>query len=398
LGGCLDLLALPDAPTLARELICLGAEQGTRAVFLDTETTGMGGSAMAFVVGLAWIDGASVRAAQWTLTRVGGEAELLADMLGTLRTLDPRPLVTFNGRSFDVPLLRLRANRHGLCARVLEGDHVDLLHGARRLQRGRGANCRLQTLERLLLGIERRGDIDSAEIPEVFWTWLRAPQDLSAQRRLQAVCDHNLVDIVSLPALASCLAEMVREPGDLDRARRSARHLQAIGAEEQARLVLARWVEPGLADLRARGSGWREAALELANLERRAGRIEQAAACWREAHRSDPGCPVAAEAWAKHLEHGERAFEAALQVARASRLPCERRIARLERRIERARTDPSTSAPEAPPPAAPLPAQPPGPPHATGKPLRSAAPRSAAELLSVVEDGSGARMRYRLLR
>lgn len=165
LGGCLDRLALPVAPALARDLVCLGAEQGTRAVFIDTETTGMNGAAVPFVIGLAWYEGPVVRVAQWTLSRLSGEAELLADVFGTLRAIGPAPLVSFNGSSFDVPMLRVRARRFGLCERVLDGDHLDLLHGARRLHRGRGRDCRLTTLERDLLGVHRRGDINSAEIP-----------------------------------------------------------------------------------------------------------------------------------------------------------------------------------------------------------------------------------------
>ncbi|PRQ02239.1 Chromosome partition protein Smc [Enhygromyxa salina] len=364
LGGCLDRLELPGASELARDLVCLGAAQGSRAVFIDTETTGLGSASVPFVVGVAWHEGASLRVGQWTLSRLGGEAELLADLLAKLRTLGADPLVSFNGASFDLPLLRLRARRYGLCDRILDVDHVDLLHPARRMQRGRSQDCRLSTLERDLLALCRRGDIDSAEIPAVFWAWLRAPADLRAQRRLRAVCEHNLVDLVTLPALAARLAHDIREPGDLDRARRSVRHLIKFGAEDQARMLLARWVEAGLeagltGGLEAGLTGgltggltagpdpgrdprWREAALELAQLERRAGARERAATLWQAAWRGDPGCPAASEAWAKHLEHHAGNFGEALRVARASRLPCPRRIARLERRLSRQRSSAAT--------------------------------------------------------
>ncbi|MFO7561979.1 MAG: ribonuclease H-like domain-containing protein [Enhygromyxa sp.] len=456
LGGCLDRLALPSAAALARDLVCLGAREVDRAVFLDTETTGLG-STVPFMVGIAWVGdisgpprqhrpSASLRSVhpchpgeagceppgeagqlhcvQWTMTRVSGEAELLADLLARLEALRPAPLVSFNGASFDLPLLRLRAHRYGLSARVLEAEHVDLLHPARRLHRGRGRDCRLATLERELLGVRRQGDIDSAEIPEVFWTWLQSPHDLGAQRRLRAVCDHNLVDLVSLPALAAWLAQTVREPADLDHALRAARHLERIGAGDQARLLLSRCVEgrrpsgprrgdpkpapeageakrsaaprgptapgageakrsaaprgpvaPGAGEAKrsaaqrgptAPGAGeakrsaaprgptdprWCEAALELARLERRAGGCERAAELWRAAWLADPGCPEASEAWAKHLEHRLADFEQALRVARGSREPCERRIARLEARaaraIERRATSRSTGRPAA---------------------------------------------------
>jgi hypothetical protein len=275
----------------------------------------------------------------------------------------------------------------------------------------------LATLEQDLLGLHRRGDIDSAEIPAVFWAWVNNQADAIAQRKLRAVCEHNLVDLVSLPALANKLAGFIREPGDLDRARRSARHLcerrgeqgGERGAEAQARMLLARWVEPGLAQAARRDSEWRAAALELANLERRAGAHERAALLWRAAWEADPGCPVAAEAWAKQLEHGDQDFAEALRVARGSRLQCPRRISRLERRVVAVVTvvsqpDPQARAPvsvDSQPSAAEL--QPSAvelEPRSDRTPElsrgRSRAPGSS--LLSVVEDHGGAKLRYRLLR
>ena len=362
-GGELGVLTLPSAEELARDLVLLGAAEGERAVILDTETTGLDGAAVPFVVGLAWVEGGQLVVGQWTLGRLGGEAELLAAVLAKLEALAARPLISFNGASFDLPLLRLRAHRHGLSARALERPHLDLLHVARRLQRGRSDDCRLATLERDLLGLRRRGDIPSAEIPEVFWTWLRAPDQAQARRRLDAVHDHNLLDCASLPALLHRLAALLRAPEDADRALRAARHLRRVGAEAQGRALLAAfvgsgarasWVEPSL----------REAAFELARLERRAGARARAAQLWRALWLDDPGCPRASEAWAKHLEHHAGELEAALVVARGSRQPCTHRIARLERRLARQRVaaeppERSLAPQTAEPPS--VPRQPPGP-------------------------------------
>lgn len=434
LGGCLGRVTLPGSAALACDLVCLGARAAGRAVFLDLETTGLGGASVPYVVGLAWMAGTQLHCTQWTLARCSGEAELLADVLARLEAHGPAPLVSFNGASFDVPLLRLRAHRYGLSARVLEAEHVDLLHPARRLQRGRGRDCRLATLERELLGIRRQGDIESAEIPEVFWTWVQSPNDTRAQRRLRAVCDHNLVDLASLPALANWLANAVREPGDLDRALRAARHLDRLGASEQARLVLARWVDVA-PRVGAGGGGarWREAALALASLERRAGDRERAAELVRAAWLADPGCPDASEAWAKVLEHQLGDFVQALRVARGSRQLCERRVARLEarvsRKVESVRPGHVGQPPELPPrrPAAELAPRPSGAeleielspctpsrtqrsrldvPELPVAPKPGAAPRiglkSGSELLARVDQldpaEGGAAVRYRLLR
>jgi len=197
-----------------------------------------------------------------------------------------------------------------------------------------------------------------------------------------------------LPALAAWLAKAIREPGDLDRALRAARHLDGLGAAEQARLVLSRWIEGAE---RRTSPQWREAALQLASLERRAGERERAAELLHLAWLADPGCPEASEGWAKVLEHQHGDFAQALRVARGSREPCERRIARLEARLARARRDQP-----APPPleapvrlevvreAAPDPRPKPG----------LGPPRGAkSELLARIDQTeSGAVVRYRLLR
>ena len=167
-------------------------------------------------------------------------------------------------------------------------------------------------------------------------------------------------------------------------------------------MMLARWIEPGLEVADRRDSMWRTAALELANLERRAGQRSRAAVLWRAVWEADPGCPVAAEAWAKQLEHGDRDLREALRVARGSRRQCERRIGRLERRVAAASGESSVieairAEPAEPPkpiePAAPVQPAAPAQPAA---PVQRAAPNTS--LLTVVEDHGGAKLRYRLLR
>ncbi|MCA9696761.1 MAG: ribonuclease H-like domain-containing protein [Myxococcales bacterium] len=352
LAGSPTALRLPALGVLGRALIGLGAQAGARPVFIDTETTGLShGGALPFLIGLAWHDGASLRTRQWRLTRLGAEAAMLTDLLTTLRELGPAPLVSFNGASFDLPLLRARARRYRLAAPELEGEHLDLLHGARRLWKGRLPDCRLSTLETRLLGVVRHGDIPSAEIPAVFWDALRdAPGgEAHSTARMEAVIAHNLVDLLTLPMLAQELAINLRAPADLDQALRVARHLLRLGLEEQARSLLAEWLEgPGVSDGKARSSVLVEAALELATLHRRAGERARAAELWRLAWSSDPRSPAAAEAWAKHLEHHEGDFAEALRVVQGSRLPCPRRLARLRRRAspEMEETKTTTETPE----------------------------------------------------
>ncbi|MDC0720648.1 ribonuclease H-like domain-containing protein [Nannocystis bainbridge] len=205
-------------------------DMSKRPVFLDTESTGLGHGAgtVAFVVGLATLDEAGWQIEQWLLTQLSGEAALLADLEARLRALGG-PLVTFNGASFDLPLLRGRLRRCGLPTDALAGTHLDLLPVARRLWRGRGPDCRLTTLERTQLGVRRDGDIAGRAIPEVFWAALREPHEARAREAVRRVVGHNLVDVLTMPALARTMARTLEAPGDPELVQRAADHQNAIG-------------------------------------------------------------------------------------------------------------------------------------------------------------------------
>jgi tetratricopeptide (TPR) repeat protein len=327
LGGALDRLILPGLEPMARALATLGITTGTMPVFLDGETTGLG-DAVPFVLGIAFVQADRLLVEQWTLARTSAESAMLAHAFARLEELSPAPLVSFNGASFDVPLLRRRAQRHGLQADVLACEHCDLLHPARRLWSGRADNCQLGTLEREQLGVRRREDLPGHEIPRVFEAWLRAPEDPIVGRKLRAVVLHNQADLVTLPALLVRMAERIEAPSDLAMAMNVAPLLIRLGRVEQARALLERWI-----DATPPGATWRDALVELAELERRADRREHAAACWQRILALDPGDPEACEALAKHHEHHAGELDQALAFARRSRSPDPQRIARLERKL-----------------------------------------------------------------
>ncbi|WAS96208.1 ribonuclease H-like domain-containing protein [Nannocystis punicea] len=205
-------------------------DMSERAVFLDLESTGLGHGAgtVAFVVGLATLVGDGWQIEQWLLTQLSGEVALLADLEARVRALGG-PLVTFNGASFDLPLLRGRLRRCGLPTDAFAGTHLDLLPVARRLWRGRGPDCRLTTLERTQLGVRRDGDIAGRAIPEVFWTALRQPHEARAREAVRRVVGHNLVDVLTMPALAGAMVRTLAAPGDPELVERAADHRNAIG-------------------------------------------------------------------------------------------------------------------------------------------------------------------------
>jgi uncharacterized protein YprB with RNaseH-like and TPR domain len=257
------------------------------SLFLDVEATGLGHAAgtVAFVVGLARVAGTCVEVEQWTLSRLSAEAAMLAEIAGRIAG---GPLVTFNGASFDLPLLRGRLRRCGLDPAALAGPHLDLLPIARRLWRGRAPDCRLATLERVELGAHRVGDIPGHAIPAVFWDVLQRPDCPQARAALGKVCAHNVVDILAMPALARAMAATLTAPTDLDLALRTAEHLTAIGRRPAALAAIEPWIEPLIAGpvaVDAVGALREGRALRLAaSLLRREGLRERAAVV-REAAR-----------------------------------------------------------------------------------------------------------------
>ncbi|MEM9455259.1 MAG: ribonuclease H-like domain-containing protein [Myxococcota bacterium] len=344
LGEDLAEVDLPTAPALAGALRSLarlpaaGLDPRCPAVMFDLETTGLIGQpgSLIGVAGAAWhVAPDRIRVEQWSLGRVGAEAAMLADLDAMLRPrVGPRcAFVTFNGASFDLPLLHRRLVRHGIYRPTddpLRAPHVDLLPSARRLWRDRGPDCRLGTLEQHHLRLRREGDVGGAEVVELLWRWLEDP-DPAAAADLARVKRHNRIDVLSLAALAFTMHDRLWRPVDAVERLRAARHHDRLGRASQAHALL----KPLLGALargaaRGRGSDLAiEAGLLAAEIDRRAGRRDEAARLWARVCRAVPGHPQAHEALAKHLEHRARRPAEALAVAAASVTPCARRLIRL---------------------------------------------------------------------
>lgn len=170
-------------------------------LLLDTETTGLAGGTgtLAFLVGVARVQGEAIEVTQLLLTGFGGERALLERLAPLVDAAGH--LVTFNGKSFDLPLLRTRARLAGLPLGD-EPEHLDLLHVTRRRLREGWADCRLRTAEEEALGFNRTDDLPGAEVPAAWQRWL--------QRRdpalLPRILHHNREDLLSLAALLTVLA------------------------------------------------------------------------------------------------------------------------------------------------------------------------------------------------
>jgi len=307
-------------------------------LFLDTETTGLATAAgtVAFLVGVGWWSGEQFRQVQFLLPDHGDEPAFLtglADMIPAHGWL-----VTYNGRSFDWPLLvaRYRMARRG--PPPLAG-HLDLLPIVRRLFRHRLPDARLRSAEEGLLELRRTDDVEGWEIPGRYLSFLRG----GSADVLIDVVRHNELDVRSMAQLLAHVDERLADPerrslapaGDLvglarafGRERRHSDALmcleQALAARSQEMLfvrpptprpepratVLSRlaW-SPGGTERDSASSAVAafDAArirAERARLLRRMGRVPDAMSAWRElAH---GGSRLAGLAWveiAKITEH-----------------------------------------------------------------------------------------------
>jgi uncharacterized protein len=311
-------------------------------LFVDLETTGIAGGAgtYAFLVGCGWFDGGVFRTRQFFLSSFTAERALLeavTDLAATAGTV-----VTYNGKSFDLPLIETRYALHRMQTPFAELPHIDMLHPARRMWREPESACRLITLEQTLCGYVREGDVPGFEIPARYFRYVHGDD----ARPLAAVLEHNRLDIVSLALVTARAAQLLDEGAEAARTAQEAlgmgRLYERGGMITEAKACFVRATELD-ADPEIHAEAWRAYAI----VARRMRQYEDAAAAWRRLL----GLPVcsrllmreASEALAVHHEHRQRdlasarAFTVRLLQADESetrRQAAEYRLARLDRKLE----------------------------------------------------------------
>ena len=337
---------------------------GERTLFVDLETTGLSGGAgtVAFLVGCGWFDMGAFQVRQFLLTSYASERALLcavAECFGATSLL-----VTYNGKTFDVPVMETRWQFHRLPLPLESVRHFDMLHPARRLWRAREettkdasgeGGCRLGTLERVLCDVRRVGDIPGMDIPARYFRFLRSGD----ARPLEPVLEHNRLDLMSLAAVCAHAVQLVDEGSA--RCRDAAEALALGKVYERAGSVdraMAAY-QHAAGDSAAHIDVVLEAIYRLGLRLRRDRRFMEAADCWRRlldmkqgrlGGRSELLVPLrqyAAEALAVHHEHRERDYEGAKELTlrlldesdegnfRLKAEATRHRLARLEKKIAR---------------------------------------------------------------
>lgn len=340
-------------------------ENPCKWLFLDTETTGLAGGTgtYAFLIGLAWWDAGGLQVEQLFLRDFSEEHSALHELA---KRIEERPvLVTFNGKSFDWPLLQSRF----IMTRKIEVPklmaHLDLLHPARAFWKLRLGSVRLVELERHVLDAKRLGwhradDISSALIPQYYFDYLRGGR----QDPLAGVVKHNAMDLRGLAALYGKIngllddQEQNLEATDAVDLFGLSRFLNRRGEKHRAHSLCTKAVNAGLPAIFRP-----QATRELAMLAKNRRELVEAAALW-EALLSDPkdglfACEQLAIYYERQAKDSLRAAEYArlgmLKAGRARKLcrdPFEaarmdrvqekfaQRITRLEKRLGRKALEP----------------------------------------------------------
>ncbi|MCB9658507.1 MAG: ribonuclease H-like domain-containing protein [Sandaracinaceae bacterium] len=306
----------------------------SRALYIDTETTGlMGGTGtVPFLIGTAAFEGEALVVRKYMLRRLGEEVPMLQALAEQLRAASC--VVSFNGKSFDWPLLRTRFVMNRVKAPPVP-PHLDLLHCARRVFRERMERVRLIDIEREVLGFTRVDDVAGAEIPELYMRYLRGGDPEPIAR----VIDHNRLDLIALSAL---LAELVGRFQGLG-AENDPRDRLACArvAERAGDTALATALASAATDAEARGPAAAQAWLLRARVARRSGDEPAQEAALQAGVKALEGAPevdVATRAalhlaLAKLYEHGLRDLARAHEHARYT-VPAEDEAQR-DKRCER---------------------------------------------------------------
>ncbi len=280
-------------------------------LFLDTETTGLAGGSgtYAFLVGVAWWEDGGLEIEQFFLREYSEERSMLFALRE--RIAEHPVLVTFNGKSFDWPLLE---TRYRMCRRIAVPTfraHLDFLHPARNLWRLRLGSVRLSALEQHVLGWDRGLDLLSGLIPQIYFDFLRG----GPPERLVPVLNHNQMDLRGLAALSSRILSLL---GDAENLGQDGLELFGVSriCEKRGQHTRARKLYEKSIASRLPTETDRAARRSLARLAKREGDFELACELWKDALGNSRHGYEAYEHLAIYYEHKGRDPEQAQQIVR----------------------------------------------------------------------------------
>lgn len=310
-----------------------------RTVFIDTETTGLSGGTgtYAFEVGIGYFDEGKFVVEQYLMRDPSEESEMLALLRERLTRF--HYLVSFNGKSFDLPLLESRFILSRLSPDALALPHLDLLYPARRIWKRSLQSCRLSNLERELLGLERTDDVPGELIPGIYFRYLETRDP----GRMERVFYHNQLDILTLVALTILVDRLISSHASA--CRRDGLEQYSIGRIHlaQGRLDAAvASLHAALQDCTCSDQEW-EILKMLSLAHKKGGQLSLAVRAWEDMISIDgEGEIFPFIELAKYYEHQAkdyaRAEAYAREAARINQTLCAMNPEEIEHRIRRLRT------------------------------------------------------------
>ena len=336
--GSIGIADLEDLPGDLLHAISNGAITGvppSKWCFLDTETTGLAGGSgtYAFLVGVGRITPDGFRVRQFFMRDFDEEASQLSALEEHLKNFEV--LITYNGRTYDQPLLETRFRMVRQRPPFASLDHLDLLFGARRLWNLRFDSCRLVDLENQILGVERQGDLPGELIPYVYFEYLRTHEIF----RLLPIFHHNTMDILTLACLTAIVPRAFQAPEQAQFAHGAemvglARWWRQAEQHEKALALFQQALDRPLSDELMFRTMW-----DIAALEKKLGREHAALPVLTDLAASrNPWRAAAFVELAKYYEHRERNYDMAIEMTRNAldldpSDAIRRRLNRLEKRV-----------------------------------------------------------------
>ncbi len=272
-------------------------------LFIDTETTGlMGGTGtVAFLVGVGYFNDDNFIVEQYFMRDFDEETAMLNNLINNLQKT---VLLSFNGKCFDLPLLKTRLILNKLPA-IKYDLHLDLLHLSRRIW-SYLESCCLNNLEENILQFERENDILGSEIPHIYFDYLENKDPVN----LPPVFKHNMLDIISLVTLTTHLLKVHNSP---HRLQLSAAELFNLGKLLQKRKKLADSINI-LKKARKKANSSilkRKIDIKLSWQYKRANKWSKAVTIWKDMLSRQSGGLFPYRELAKYYEHREKNYKKA---------------------------------------------------------------------------------------
>ncbi len=308
-------------------------------LFIDTETTGLAGGSgtLAFMIGLGWVEGKNFLVHQYFISQMDHEEGMLEYIAKFAKRFTC--LASFNGKSYDVPLLNTRYVMNRLVPFFEDFEHIDLLHPSRALWKYSLRDCKLKTLESELMGLHREGDITGELIPEVYFEYLES----GITDKVERIFYHNRFDVITMLGILLLILQSIKNKfpennplNDYAKGRifhkkkeidRSIQHYENV---LNSNISISRRIVT---------------LLELASIYKKEKNIEKAIELWKQTIEIDYSTTAYVEL-AKYFEHTEKNIEMAFEMSnkaldglssykKKEKIEIENRINRLNKKMKK---------------------------------------------------------------